>query len=78
MQHAEYLCFVYTRYSYPMNVPLTPQKIVVNLDSVLFCTLYVIGGIIVNAVSTPLFLIPALPMLLVFLAVQRFYIASCR
>ena len=54
------------------------QKMPVIVDGVMFCLFFVLGGLVVNAVSMPLFLVPAIPMLAVYLAIQRYYIASSR
>lgn len=54
------------------------QRLAVNFDQVLFCVLYVLGGVVVNAVSNAFFLVPLVPVILAFLMVQRFYITSCR
>ena len=54
------------------------QKMAVIGDGVLFSALYVLGGLIMNAVSTPFFLIPAIPIVAIYLLIQRFYITSSR
>jgi hypothetical protein len=54
------------------------QMIVTNMDQVLYNGLNVIGGLIVNAISNPLFLLPFTPIFGAFLIIQRFYISSCR
>lgn len=54
------------------------QKMPVTLDGVLFCFVYVLGGLIVNAISTPVFIVAAIPMFVTYAIVQRFYISSSR
>lgn len=54
------------------------QKMAVTADGILFTALYVLGGIIMNAVSTAFFLIPAVLLIAVYFIVQRFYISSSR
>ena len=54
------------------------ERMPFTMDAFIFSLLYVLGGIVVNAVATPFFILPAVPMVAVFLAVQRFFIASSR
>ncbi|ESO08247.1 hypothetical protein HELRODRAFT_75685, partial [Helobdella robusta] len=49
-----------------------------HLDCFLFLIMFVLGGILINGCFNPAFLLPILPIIIVAVVVQRFYIASCR
>jgi len=67
---------ILNRLSGDMNV--IDEKLTGSIECLLFCAFNVIGGIVMNAVFVPYFLIPVVPVFTVFVVVQRFYIASCR
>ena len=54
------------------------HKIPTNLDNLVYCIFYCFGGILVNAISTPYFIIPVIPILLIYFSIQRFFVSSSR
>jgi len=67
---------ILNRLSADMNV--VDERLTQSFDSLLFCTCHVVGAVIMNSVFVPYFIIPVIPMFVLFLVVQRFFIASCR
>jgi len=67
---------VLNRLSADMNV--IDEKMTNSFECLLFCAFNVIGGIVMNSVFVPYFIIPVVPVFILFFVVQRFFIASCR
>ena len=67
---------ILNRLSADMNV--MDEKLSRSFEALLFCAAQVIGGIVMNSVFVPYFLIPIVPVFVVFCFVQRFFISSCR
>lgn len=57
---------------------IVDERLAQILDSFLYCTFFSLGGLVVIASSSFYFLIAIVPLAVVYIAVQRFYIASCR
>jgi NhaP-type Na+/H+ and K+/H+ antiporter len=54
------------------------QKMAVTVDGVLFCMFFMLGGIVMNSIFTPVFIIPTVIVFVFYIFVQRFYVASSR
>ena len=54
------------------------QQLPVCFDFLLYLLTDILFALLVNIVSNPYFLLPIIPVFLLYLAVQRFYIASSR
>ncbi|ELU13831.1 hypothetical protein CAPTEDRAFT_107307 [Capitella teleta] len=67
---------ILNRFSSDTNI--IDKLLVTNMDHVLYNTLHVIGGIIVNGISNSFFLLPLAPIFCAFVFIQRFYLTSCR
>ena len=67
---------ILNRLSADMNV--IDAKLNSSFECVMFCAFNVIGAIAMNSVFVPYFIIPVVPVFLLFFIVQRFFIASCR
>jgi len=67
---------ILNRLSADMNV--IDEKLTGSFEGLLFCALHVIGGIVMNSIFVPYFIIPIVPVFILFVIVQRFFIASCR
>ena len=67
---------ILNRLSADMNV--IDEKLTGSFEALLFCSIHVIGGIVINSIFVPYFIIPVVPVFLLFVIVQRFFIASCR
>jgi len=67
---------VLNRFSADMNI--IDEKLTNSFECMLFCAFNVIGGIVMNSVFVPYFIIPVVPLFILFFVVQRFFIASCR
>ena len=67
---------ILNRLSADMNV--IDEKLTGMFESLLFCAFHVIGGIIMNSIFVPYFIIPVVPVFILFFIVQRFFITSCR
>jgi len=67
---------ILNRLSADMNV--VDEKLTGSFEALLFCAFHVIGGIIMNSIFVPYFIIPIVPVFILFFVIQRFFIASCR
>jgi len=67
---------ILNRLSADMNV--IDEKLTGSFEALLFCAFHVIGGIIMNSIFVPYFVIPVIPVFILFVIIQRFFIASCR
>ena len=67
---------ILNRISADMNV--IDEKLTGSFECLLFCAFHVIGGIIMNTIFVPYFIIPVVPVFILFFVVQRFFITSCR
>lgn len=54
------------------------ERLAQVLDELFYCSFFSLGGVIVNAISSYYFLVAAIPLVAIYLTIQRFYIPSCR
>jgi len=67
---------ILNRLSADMNI--IDEKLTNSFEGFLYCAINVIGGIIMNSIFVPYFIIPVIPVFILFVVIQRFFIASCR
>ncbi|CAH1800691.1 unnamed protein product [Owenia fusiformis] len=67
---------ILNRFSYDTNT--IDEKLPITIDSVFYCVLVCLSGIVVNGITTPFFLLAVLPLCICYFAIQRFYISSSR
>jgi len=67
---------VLNRLSADMNV--IDERLTHSFECLMFCAFNVIGGVVMNAIFVPYFIVPIVPVFILFVVIQRFFIASCR
>ena len=60
------------------DMKVVDENLYGSFECLLFCGLNVIGGIVMNSIFVPYFIIPVVPVFILFFVIQRFFIASCR
>ncbi|CAD5112740.1 DgyrCDS1959 [Dimorphilus gyrociliatus] len=60
------------------DVMILDERLAQVLDELFYCSFFSLGGVIVNAISSYYFIVAAIPLVAIYLLVQRFYIPSCR